>query len=343
MRAAKFMGWGLVVLAVCLFVAPITSEAQLNTFNIGRKRTDDFRTIQEAIDSATVPPGSTLVLSPGRHKGARITKNVTIKGSFARGRLASVVNPIGPPRIAGNTKDNETLGFLITNAVTSATFQNLTFRNVGLPIYGIGATNVTVDNNTMSNVAQAITNWNGSGWEITNNKIQNLRISRNKAKLGGVCIVIGSTTGAAGDTTTNTIQLNTITGTMRAPVRVAQAVAGIALIDNSTAREVTGNTIDNNTIQLTLRPSRNASSKLFGIMMNDLANNAQNTIAGNTFHSNNLSGTGISVSDFFAAKPSFQDNTDNDFGTTAADANNVNGTPELNPVIQGAILDLKPF
>lgn len=61
MRAAKFMGWGLVVLAVCLFVAPITSEAQLNTFNIGRKRTDDFRTIQEAIDSATVPPGSMLL------------------------------------------------------------------------------------------------------------------------------------------------------------------------------------------------------------------------------------------------------------------------------------------
>jgi hypothetical protein len=40
----------------------------------------DFATIQEAIDSPDVSPGATILVGPGNHDGAYVTKEVELKG-----------------------------------------------------------------------------------------------------------------------------------------------------------------------------------------------------------------------------------------------------------------------
>ena len=73
---------------------------------------------------------------------------------------------------------------------------------------GNAANEITVTQCSFNNTIQAISNWRGSGWEITHNVITNLRTRCG----GGIGILVGDYTG--GIVTDNVISHNKISGTL---------------------------------------------------------------------------------------------------------------------------------
>jgi hypothetical protein len=157
----------------------------------------DFLTIQAAIDSPNVQAGDRLKVAPGQHAGALVTKGLEIKGQGG----ATIVS--GPAHPSGLSQ-----GFRIMAGGEGASIKNLKFT-VDLAIMnGAAQNNVTVRHCTFLNAIQAVSNWMGSGWEISHNKIIDLR-TRNG---GGIGILIGDRTG---DTVQdNVVSHNDISGTL---------------------------------------------------------------------------------------------------------------------------------
>lgn len=158
----------------------------------------DFATIQAAIDSASVVDGDTIRVGPGAFAGAIVTKSVEIKGEGN-----AVIND-GPAHPSGLVQ-----GFRLMPGSRGATISHLTFTNIDLDIMNGAAVNdVTVTQCTFENAVQAISNWRGSGWEITHNQINDLRCKNG----GGIGILIADYTG--GIVTDNLVAHNKITGTL---------------------------------------------------------------------------------------------------------------------------------
>ena len=159
----------------------------------------DFGTIQAAIDSPDVADGDRILVGPGSFAGALVTKSVHIQG-MGRAVIAS-----GPLHPAGLVQ-----GFRLFDGSDGATISHLRFT-VDLPV--INATfhivdNVTITQNTLVNPVQGISNWLGSGWEITQNEIVDLRTRCG----GGIAILLGDYAGGA--VSDNVVSHNTITGTV---------------------------------------------------------------------------------------------------------------------------------
>jgi hypothetical protein len=100
------------------------------------------------------------------------------------------------------------MGFRLLAGSGGSTISNLTFK-VDLAIMNGGAVNdVTVANCTFLNAVQAVTNWRGNAWSITQNDIVGLR-TRNG---GGIGILIGDYTG--GIVSDNVVEHNKISGNL---------------------------------------------------------------------------------------------------------------------------------
>jgi len=161
----------------------------------------DFATIQAAIDSPMVLAGDRILVAPGFHGGAVVTKAVEIKGQGG-----AVINS-GP--LPWPTRTFRA-GFLFPGGGegNGATISHLAFETVEFPVFSRGADNVTVTQCRMANPIQGISNWLGSDWEISHNVIEDLQTANG----GGIGILVGDYTG--GVRQDNLISHNKITGTL---------------------------------------------------------------------------------------------------------------------------------
>jgi len=184
------------LLTICVaaaFVATLSNTTMAATWDVP----EDFATIQDAIDSPGVSAGDTIRVSPGNHSGALVTKEVEIKGEGG-----AVINngPLHPANLIQ--------GFRLMAGSDGATISHLDFT-VDLAIMNGAAINdASVHHCTFTNTIQAISNWGGSGWQISHNVINDLRTRDG----GGIGILIADYTG--GTVADNVVSHNTITGTM---------------------------------------------------------------------------------------------------------------------------------
>jgi len=165
----------------------------------------DFATIQEAIDSDQVLAGDVILVGPGSHYGAYVTKAVEIKGEGG-----AIINS-GPMHPANLSMGFRLLKDELGADSDGATISHLIFE-VDLAIMNGGAVdNVTVTQCIFNNAIQAVSNWRGSGWEISHNVINNLRCRNG----GGIGILVAD---YAGETVMdNVVSHNKISGTLFVP------------------------------------------------------------------------------------------------------------------------------
>lgn len=159
----------------------------------------DFNTIQAAINSPDVADGDRILVGPGSFAGALVTKSVHIQG------VGRTVISTGPRHPSGLV-----LGFRLFDGSDGATISHLRFT-VDLPVINASfqkVDDVTVTQNTLVSPVQGISNWLGSGWEITQNEIVDLRTRCG----GGIAILLGDYTG--GVVSGNVVSHNTISGTV---------------------------------------------------------------------------------------------------------------------------------
>jgi hypothetical protein len=159
----------------------------------------DFATIQAAIDSAVVEAGDRILVGPGSHAGALVTKPVHIQGT-GRATIAS-----GPLHPSGMTQ-----GFRLFDGSDGTTISHLRFT-VDLAVINASfnvVDDVTIAHNTLVDPVQGITNWLGSRWTITQNDVVDLRTRCG----GGIAILVGDYNG--GIVSDNVVSHNRITGTV---------------------------------------------------------------------------------------------------------------------------------
>lgn len=166
----------------------------------------DFPTIQAAIDSSQVVGGDTILVQPGWHAGATVTKAVTIRGV---GRANIVDGPVvGPAGKAG-------FYFATGGQGSGATITALYFDRVEFPVFSRGADDVSVTQSTMTRFLQGVTSWAygswGNRWEIADNTLYNVRTSCG----GGVGILVGDFQG--GTVSGNLVARNRIRGRLHVP------------------------------------------------------------------------------------------------------------------------------
>lgn len=166
----------------------------------------DFATIQAAIDSADVSNGDRIVVASGNHAGAVVSKAVEIKGQ------GGAVIDDGPLLAAGHPLGGDlNIGFFFVGDGTGsgASISHFHFEGVEFPVFSRGADDVSVNQCTMIDAVQAVSNWSGSRWEISHNTITGLRTING----GGIGILIGENTG--GIIMDNVVSHNTISGTLQ--------------------------------------------------------------------------------------------------------------------------------
>ena len=174
---------------------------------------EDFATIQEAIDSPLVVDGDKIRVCSGNHAGALINKSVEIKG-----KGGAVIND-GPAHSSGLIQ-----GFRLNAGSDGTTISHLDFA-VDLGIMNGDAVNdVSIHHCKFINPIQGVSNWRGSGWEISHNIINDLR-TRNG---GGIGIMIADYSG--GIVKDNFVSHNTITGTLHVDENDGGGYAGSGIV-----------------------------------------------------------------------------------------------------------------
>ncbi len=203
--------------------------------------------------------GDTLLVEPGSHAGATVTKAVEIKGEGG-----AVIN-------SGPMYDNYMTGFYFRDgAGNGATISHLSFETLDLPIYGRYTDDVTIDHCTFTSPMQGITNWNGNGWNISHNVINGLRTMNG----GGIGIFVGTRDATASTANNNLIAHNTITGMVVVPQyeidqynaqpeypEAGYSVVGITLMSDrrygKPAGTISGNRILKNKVAISSNNPRN--------------------------------------------------------------------------------------
>ncbi|MHC4693385.1 MAG: right-handed parallel beta-helix repeat-containing protein [Planctomycetota bacterium] len=169
------------LLTICTTVLILSGTANAATWNVP----GDFATIQDAIDSSLVIDGDRIMVGPGNHAGAIVTKAVEIKGE---GSAVIDSGPLLTPYMPCTTIVLD-IGFFFAGggAGSGATISHLKFEGPAFPVFSRGADDVTVTQCTMINPIQGVTNWAGNAWEISHNVITDLR----SANGGGIGILVG--------------------------------------------------------------------------------------------------------------------------------------------------------
>jgi hypothetical protein len=137
-------------------------------------RNATYTTIQAAVDDAN--PGDKIRVCAGTYFGATVNKAVRIR---AKGKVIINDGPQTNSFLRAGfyfPGDGSGSGALISGFYFVGTPQPdpIDDGKLDFPIYSDGADNVTIANNTLINSLQGITNWNGSGWKIINNRIVDL-------------------------------------------------------------------------------------------------------------------------------------------------------------------------
>ena len=205
----------------------------------------DFATIQEAIDSTSVMDGDAIiVMGPGPYAGATVTKAIEIMGEDR-----AVIN--SGPVLSGVYMT----GFLFPGGGdgSGSTISHLRFETVELPVYSKGADDITVEQCTLINPMQGVTNWGGSDWHISHNEITDLRTFNNG---GGIGVIIADRNAVEEGVNDNLVSHNKITGTLHvAPGNKDFCGTGIVLYADSRygypgAVKITNNRVIKNKISL---------------------------------------------------------------------------------------------
>lgn len=161
---------------------------------------DDFATIQDAIDDSSVKDGDTILVGPGTHAGARVSKSVEIKG------IGGAMIDSGPAHGSGLSQ-----GFRLVAGGEGASISHLTFTTDLSIMNGEAVDDVTVTQNTFLNSVQAVSNWMGNRWQISHNKIVDLRTRCG----GGIGILVADFTN--GTVMDNVVSHNSISGKITFP------------------------------------------------------------------------------------------------------------------------------
>lgn len=217
----------------------------------------DFGTIQEAIDWDEVVGGDTILVGPGNHAGATVTKAVEIKGT------GGAVIDYGPMYAS-----KYITGFYFRDgAGNGATISHLSFEMLDLPIYSRDTDDVTVDHCTFTSPNQAISNWNGNGWNISHNVINGLRTMNG----GGLGIFIGTRAPEESTANNSLVVHNKVTGQVVVPqeeidqynqpgASPGYAVAGICLYSDRRYGREAGPIIENRILKNKVAISSNNPS-----------------------------------------------------------------------------------
>lgn len=158
----------------------------------------DYTTIADAIAAAN--DGDRIMVGPGEFAGALVDKAVEIKG------IGGATINDGPVHSSGLIQ-----GFRLMSGSDGCTISHLTFTTDLSIINGEAVDDVTVTHCTFLNSIQAISQWRGSGWEISHNTITDLHTSCG----GGIGILVADYLG--GTVENNVVSHNTITGTLYVP------------------------------------------------------------------------------------------------------------------------------
>ncbi|MCH7908814.1 MAG: hypothetical protein IIB38_04270 [Candidatus Hydrogenedentes bacterium] len=175
----------------------------------------DFPTIQAAIDSALVSHGDRIQVEPGEHDGAFVSKSVEINGEGG----AIISN--GPPHSLGLSQ-----GFRIVAGGEGATISHFTITADLAIMNGESVDNVTVTQCTFLNTVQAISNWKGTGWEISHNTITDLRTLCG----GGIGILISDLDFEDGGVMDSTVSHNRISGTLHVSAGDCGGYSGAGIV-----------------------------------------------------------------------------------------------------------------
>jgi hypothetical protein len=205
--------------------------------------TAPYDAIQDAVDSSFT--GDTIMVCTGTYAGAEVDKTLHFEA------IGSVVVNDGP-----NSHSFLRAGFLFPPSGTGSGSTIRGFQFEGMPqsdyvddgnldfaIFSRGADNVVVEHNEMVNTLQAITNWNGSGWTIKYNKIEDLWVLCG----GGIGILVGTNNGTQANN--NLIEHNNIKADV-SPDCGFYTTTGIVLYSNtrwsSTGGAIMGNKVLHN-------------------------------------------------------------------------------------------------
>lgn len=181
------------ICAVVALVFALSTTAKAETWYVP----SEFPTIQEAINWGEVVGGDTILVGPGNHAGATVTKAVEIKGTGG-----AVIN-------SGPMYSVYTTGFLFRDSAgDGAIISHLSFETLDLPVYSRDTHDVTVEYCTFTSPMQAITNWNGNGWNISHNVINGLVTISG----GGIGIFVGTRAPEGSTAKNNLIAHNKVTG-----------------------------------------------------------------------------------------------------------------------------------
>lgn len=128
-----------------------------------------WATIQHAVDN--VSSDDTIMVAPGTYTGAIVDKGVTISGL---GPGDSVIDT-GVCYNSGCSPAYKT-AFRLDAGADGAEIGDFTVNcdvntSFFFAIFARAVDDVTIDNLEINDTVQGISNWGGSGWEITNNTI----------------------------------------------------------------------------------------------------------------------------------------------------------------------------
>jgi len=228
-----------------------------------------WATIQHAVDN--VSSDDTIMVAPGTYTGAIVDKGVTISGL---GPGDSVIDT-GVCYNSGCSPAYKT-AFRLDAGADGAEIGDFTVNcdvntSFFFAIFARAVDDVTIDNLEINDTVQGISNWGGSGWEITNNTITDTVASGG----GGIGILLGARAAISGYGTCsdNLVRYNTVDASASAEDYSCPAIClcydlrygGYLAVNGS--EDISGNQIIDNTI------TASAANNLIGIEVGTILGN----------------------------------------------------------------------